>query len=98
MSGNSSRSSSQIAPIVRSDCPGASVPRRLVAKDVIGRRSSLQEGQAVLADLDLVVVGELSRLDPVSVDVRPVQASEVADGEGLAGALELCVAARDRHV
>ncbi len=47
--------------------------------------SSAEEGQAVLADLELVVVLELRRrLDPPPVDEGAVQAAEVLDRERLA--------------
>ena len=45
--------------------------------------SSQQEGQPVLADLDLVVVLERGGLDAVAVHVRAVQAPEIPDREGL---------------
>ena len=44
----------------------------------------MQEGQAVLADLDLVVVLEHGRLDPLAVHVGAVEAPQVADRERLA--------------
>ena len=71
---------------------------------LLGRRSvavvcsSAQEGQAVLADLELVVVLELGRLDPLLVHERAVEAAEVGDRERLAVAHELCVLARDGDV
>src|SRR5689334_17467117 len=57
-----------------------------------------EEDEAVLADLDLVAVGQLHGVDPVAVDVGAVQRADVGHGEGVAGAVELRVLARDRDV
>ena len=43
----------------------------------------LEEREPVLADLDLVVVLELGRLDPAAVDEGAVEAAVVLDREGL---------------
>src|SRR5690242_3359480 len=57
-----------------------------------------QVGELVLADLQLVAVLELVRVDPPAVDVRPVQRARVVE-EPLPRALdEHGVVARDRHV
>src|SRR5829696_1692422 len=47
-----------------------------------------EEDQPVLADLDLVAVGQRDRLDPVAVDVGAVEASDVAHRVAVAGAVE----------
>src|ERR1700675_2736886 len=60
--------------------------------------SLLQVAQLVLADLDLVPVGELMGLDPAPVDVCAVQRSEVVDVEAVLAPDEQGVIARDRHV
>src|SRR5215212_3060294 len=57
-----------------------------------------EEDESVLADLDLVAVGQLDRVDPVAVDVGAVERAHVGDGEGVAVAVELRVLTRDRHV
>ena len=57
-----------------------------------------EEGEPVLADLDLVVVLELGRLDPLLVHEGAVEAAEVADRERLAVAQQLGVLARDGDV
>src|SRR5262245_22810148 len=102
MSGNCSRSSSHTDPMVRGR-GSAPPPRSLrVATVLIAwspvQFSSLKERHAVLADLDLVVVLEDGRLDAPAVDVRAVEASEVADRERLPVADELGVATRDGDV
>src|SRR5262249_51636689 len=72
MSGTSGLSRSQTAPIVsrraRSDAGAAAI--------------SGQIREAVLADLELVVVGEPRRaLDALPVEIRPVEAAEILDLE-----------------
>src|SRR4051794_37169007 len=58
----------------------------------------LQEAQLVLADLDLVPIGEAVRLDPPPVHVGAVQRAEVVDVEPVAPPNQQCVIARHRHV
>ena len=57
-----------------------------------------EEDQAVLADLDLVAVGQLDGVDAVPVDVGAVERPHVGDREGLALAVELRVPPRHGHV
>ena len=57
-----------------------------------------QERHSVLADLHLVVGGEIDALDPVPVDERPVEAPEVADREGVVLVDDLGVPPRDGDV
>ena len=71
MSGNSGWSRAQTAPIVMQALRGRGARLRSSC-------SSAQEGQAVLADLQLVVVIERGRLDPLAVHERAVEAAEVA--------------------
>src|SRR5204863_1026129 len=61
-------------------------------------RSSLEEGQPVLADLQLVAVVQLARLDAPAVEERPVQAALVFDEEGAVPLSHDGVAARDGDV
>ena len=92
MSGNSGWSRAQTAPIVcRRCCSGCGA---LWAWSC----SSSQEGEPVLADLDLVVVFELGRLDPLLVDEGAVEAAEIADRERLPVPQHLGVLARDGDV
>jgi hypothetical protein len=56
------------------------------------------EHQPELADLHLIAVAQGGRLDPLAVDVRPVEAAHVAHGEPGAAAVELGVPAGHRHV
>ncbi len=77
MSGNSGLSRRQTAPIVSSRCGGAA-SRAAVSS----RSSSRQEGEPVLADLELVAVAQpLRLLDPAAVDERAVEAALVLDRE-----------------
>src|SRR5215218_2046470 len=48
--------------------------------------SALEVAQLVLADLNLVAVLEAMRLDPATVDVGPVQRSQIVDVEAVATA------------
>src|SRR6185503_13882124 len=61
-------------------------------------RRSREERQLVLADLYLVPVLQLARLDPPPVEERPVQAALVLDDELAVAAHHERVAARDRDV
>src|SRR5947209_6313344 len=60
--------------------------------------SSLQEGEAVLADLELVAVAQLGGLHPLAVEERPVEAALVFEAPALAVLREDRVLARDRDV
>src|SRR5215208_5852853 len=60
--------------------------------------SLLQVAQLVLADLDLVSVGELMGFDPAAVDVGAVEGSEIVDVEAVLAADEQRVVARDRDI
>src|SRR5262245_17584054 len=62
------------------------------------RRSLREEGQLVLADLELVPVLERPRLDPAPVQERPVQAPPVLDEELAVPTHDERVAAGDRDV
>src|SRR3954462_4620638 len=87
MSGNSGFSRSQTAPIVSS---------RVLP---VAARGSSQEREPVLADLQLVPVGEpRRRLDPLAVEVGPVEAAEVLDLEPAAATPHDRVPPRDRDV
>src|SRR5680860_978234 len=69
-------------------CSETATPRSLL----------LQVAQLVLADLDLVAIGEPVRLDPPAVDVGAVERAEVVDVEAVAAADQQRVVARDRDV
>src|SRR5680860_1832613 len=58
----------------------------------------LQVAQLVLADLDLVAVGEPVRLDPAPVDVGAVERAEVVDVEAVAAVDQQGVVAGDGDV
>src|SRR4249919_3776388 len=73
MSGNSACSRVQTLPIVSSRWSFRSGACAVLMPSV------LQEDQLVLADLDLVAVLELPRLDPAPVQERAVQAALVLD-------------------
>src|SRR6478672_4576406 len=60
--------------------------------------SALQVAEFELADLDLVTVGEQMRLDPLAVDVSPVQRAEVVDVEAVTTPDEQRVVAGDGDV
>src|SRR3954470_4297279 len=102
MSGNSCASALQTAPIVM-DFPRG-VPSSTSGSSMSAMstptacRLPLEEGQLVLADLQLVGVLEAVRFDPPPVDVRAVQRPEVVEVEIAAAAHEQGVVARDRHV
>src|SRR6478735_5382013 len=96
--GKSGRSWSRTSPMFIRARPAAAAPETTLIEDRSSTRVPREEHQAVLADLHLVAVGELHPVDPVAVHVGAVQAADVADGERLAGPVELRVPARDRHV
>src|SRR3954468_23872324 len=60
--------------------------------------SSDVDDEPELADLDLVAGDDGARVDALAVDVRAVEAADVADGEGALLADELGVLARHRDV
>src|SRR6476620_5630119 len=60
--------------------------------------SAVEEGQSVLADLQLVAVLELSRLDALSIHERAVEAALVLDEEAAVAFGDHGVLARDRDV
>jgi len=62
------------------------------------RSLALQVAELVLADLDLVAVGEPVGLDPAAVDVGPVERAEVVDVEAVAAADQQRVVAGDGDV
>src|SRR3954454_25394006 len=109
MSGNSCWSPLQTAPIV-SDlaCRGDSSmtggsPFSLgslapMAASSDTATSAGQVGEFVLADLQLVAVLELVRLDPPAIDVGAVQRPGVVQEPGAGAAHEHRVIARDGHV
>src|SRR5919198_1069490 len=96
MSGNSRSSCLHTAPIVSDFCPvrsgrrapascASAVPGASVSSRVSISAIALgQVGQLVLADLQLVAVGQLVGLDPAPVDVGAVQRAEVVDVEAVA--------------
>ena len=86
MSGNSCSSALQTAPIVTAFWRGGRrvVLGRLGQLDVgvagLGDwPSAAQEGELVLADLQLVAVGQPVRLDPLPVDVGAVERAAVVE-------------------
>src|SRR3954449_1947432 len=101
MSGNSRSSCLQTAPIVsdfgRGACGGAGAPAFSMPTWVL-MRSSAEVGDLVLADLQLVAVLQLVRLDPAPVHVRAVQRAEVVDVDAVAPAHVQRVVARDGDV
>src|SRR3954451_10544314 len=101
MSGNSRSSCLQTAPIVsdfgRGACGGAGAPAFSMPTWVL-MRSSTEIGELVLADLQLVAVLQLVRLDPAPVHVRPVEGAEGVDVHAVAAAHDQGVVARDCHV
>src|SRR3954452_9107191 len=104
MSGNSCESCLQTAPIVSdfawrgaSSGPAAVPPSPLAASSDTAT-SARQVGELVLADLELVAVLQLVRLDPAPVHVGAVQRAEVVDVDAVAPAHEQRVVARDGHV
>src|SRR6266511_4835665 len=88
MSGNSSLSIPQTVPIVSKRCFG----------EAVAAISAVQERHSVLADLYLVAVLELRRLDALPVDEGAVQAPLVLDEEAAVARDEHGVLARDGDV
>src|SRR3954464_773764 len=101
MSGNSCWRPLQTAPMV-SDfvCLGGSFGTSLaaVAASSDTATSARQVGELVFADLQLVAVLELVRLDPAAIDVGPVQRAGVVQEPRARAAHEHGVVARDGHV
>src|SRR4051794_33638538 len=98
-SGNSSRSWSSTAPMlkpVRAGRPAAVMKKNLL--ELRARARSGEEHQAELADLHFVATGEHGLVDRLAVDVGAVEAADVDDHELATLTPELRVAARDRHV
>src|SRR3954453_5853890 len=101
MSGNSVCSPLQTAPMVRAfACLGGSFGSSLAAVPAssVTATSARQVGELVLADLQLVPVGEPVRLDPAPVDVGPVQGAGVIQEPVARAAYEHRVIARDGDV
>src|SRR6266545_4519562 len=89
----------------RSRCPGtrasgARRPRRssAAARGRVRASRSSEERQPVLADLQLVAVGERAGVDAAAVEKRAVEAAEVFDQQVAVLALDHRVPARDGHV
>src|SRR3954469_17411080 len=101
MSGNSCWSPLQTAPMV-SDfaCLGASFGTSLapVAASSDTATSAREVGELVLADLQLVSVDELVRLDPAPVHVGAVQGAGIIQEPLAPASYEHGVVARDGHV
>src|SRR5690349_24271929 len=101
MSGNSVCRPLQTAPIVSDfaclggSCGGSVAP---VAASSDTATSARQVGELVLADLQLVAVGELVRLDPAPVDVGAVQRAGVIQEPLARAADQDGVIARDGDV
>src|SRR5687768_7370534 len=98
MSSNSGCSRAQTAPIVCSRCCSGRRSAAAVVMLIGPNHSSTEKGQAVFADLKLVVVLELGGLDPLPVHEGAVEAAQVADREGLAVADQLRMLARHGDV
>src|SRR5918998_6661360 len=104
MSGNSCLRAFVTAPMVSAFSRRPSAVSIIVSSAGRSRGSMcpsalpLQERQLVLADLKLVAVGELVRLDASPVDVRAVERPEVVEVEVAAALDHERVVARDRHV
>src|SRR3954447_16689080 len=100
MSGKSSFSALQTAPIVSRRSPAASRLATLSSDSAMtpSPGSAVEEGQLELPDLQLVAVGEPVRLDPMAVDVRAVQAAGVLDVEAVRPAPDEGVVTGDRDV
>src|SRR5258707_13331355 len=56
-----------------------------------GSPSALVEGQLVLADLQLIALVELLGLDPLAIDVGPVEGTEVVEMPAVAEADQQCM-------
>src|SRR4051812_17108152 len=98
MSGNSCASALHTAPIVMDFPRGVPSSTSGSSMSAMSTRLPLQEGELVLADLQLVRVLEAVRLDPPAVDVGAVERAQVVEVEVAAAAHEQRVVARDRHV
>src|SRR5437588_1668537 len=109
MSGNSWLNALQTAPIVTAFCggwaatgsgvSGSSRSGSRVSDTVIARPpSAAQERQLVLADLELVAIGQPVRLDAAAVDVGAVQRAAVVEVVVAAAAHQDRVIARDGDV
>src|SRR5918996_2386943 len=101
MSSNSWLRTLETAPIVRAlrrrDAPSAFADEPLLLS-VATATSALQVTELVLADLDLVAVLELVRLDPAAVHVGPVQGAEVVYVQAVLAAHHEGVVARHGDV
>src|SRR3954447_17344985 len=82
-SGNSAVSSASACPMLL----------RAAWRNSALRRGAGEEHQPELADPDLVTVLQQRVVDPVAVDVGPVEAADVVDPVGPVGAMELHVPA-----
>src|SRR2546429_2964253 len=110
MSGNSRARSLQTAPIVRARRAAGRSGSGVGPWPCSGRGADgsvgvstagalpLQIGQLVLADLELVAVLELVRLDPAPVDVGAVEGAEVVEVEAVPASHQQSVVTRDGHV
>src|SRR5579871_1813111 len=108
MSGNSCCSALQTAPIVTAFWRGrSSVPvpsastgsiRSEASMSVLDMSVAGQEGELIFADLQLVPIGELVRLDPPPVHVCPVQRAAVVEVVVAAASDEHRVVAGNRDV
>src|SRR3954451_8608640 len=98
MSGNSCASDLQTAPMVRDFPRGAPSSSTSGSSMSANALLALQEGELVLADLELVGVLEPVRLDAPAVDVRAVERPEVVEIEIAAAADQQRVVARDGDV
>src|SRR3954468_9739005 len=102
MSGNSCLSALQTAPMVsdfawRGASSGSATPSPFTASSDTATLTS-QIGELVLADLQLVAVLELVRVDPPAVHVGAVQRPRVVQIPGARAAHEHRVVARDGDV
>src|SRR3954462_7599736 len=98
MSGNSCASALHTEPIVIDFPRGVPSSTSGSSMSAIRTRSALEEGELVLADLQLVAVLEAVGLDAAAVDVGAVERPEVVEVEVAAAAHEQRVVARDGDV
>src|ERR671912_1686811 len=103
MSGNSGRSWPSTSPMLREAracAPAALMPARSPYGGLLftARAGAGQVEQPELADLHLVPAGQGGDVDPLPVDVRPVEAAHVVHHEAAALPAELRVPAGDGHV
>src|SRR5690349_21408445 len=104
MSGNSCESCLQTAPMVsdlacwRGASSGPAATSSPVAVSSDTATSAGEVGQFVLADLQLVAVFQLVRVDPAPVDIGPVQRAAVVEVPGARAAHQHGVVARHRDV